>query len=34
MLTDGLKDQEKEDSVKQLDIAEILLQSIELDAAQ
>ncbi|MCB9661700.1 MAG: (Fe-S)-binding protein [Sandaracinaceae bacterium] len=34
MLTDGLKDQEKEDSVKQLDIAEILLASIELDAAQ
>ena len=33
MLTDGLKDQEKEDSVKQLDIAEILLASIELDAA-
>ena len=27
MLTDGLKDQEKEDDVKQLDIAEILAES-------
>jgi Fe-S oxidoreductase len=28
MLTDGLKSQEKEDSIKQLDIAELLLQSV------
>jgi hypothetical protein len=32
MLTDGLKSQEKEDSIKQLDIAELLLQSVGTDA--
>jgi hypothetical protein len=33
MLTDGLKAQEKEDSIKQLDIAEILAKSVGVDAA-
>jgi hypothetical protein len=28
MLTDGLKAQEKEDTIKQLDIAEILAKSV------
>jgi Fe-S oxidoreductase len=32
MLTDGLKAQEKEDSVKQLDIAEILAKSVGVEA--
>ena len=30
MLTDGLKDQDKEDDVRQLDIAELLLESCGL----
>jgi hypothetical protein len=29
MLTDGLKAQEKEDQIKQLDIAELLAHSVE-----
>jgi Fe-S oxidoreductase len=32
MLTDGLKSQEKEDSIKQLDIAEILAKAVGVDA--
>jgi Fe-S oxidoreductase len=32
MLTDGLKSQEKEDSIKQLDIAELLAKSVGVDA--
>jgi hypothetical protein len=32
MLTDGLKAQEKEDEIKQLDIAEILAKSVGVDA--
>ena len=32
MLTDGLKAQEKEESIKQLDIAELLLQSVGSEA--
>jgi len=32
MLTDGLKSQEKEDSIKQLDIAEILAKSVGVEA--
>lgn len=31
MLTDGLKDQEKEEQIKQLDIAELLVQAVDLD---
>ncbi len=30
MLTDGLKSQDKEENIEQLDIAEVLLRSIEL----
>jgi hypothetical protein len=33
MLTDGLKAQEKEDSVQQLDIAELLARSVGVDNA-
>ena len=32
MLTDGLKSQEKEESVRQLDIAEMLVEAVDLDA--
>jgi Fe-S oxidoreductase len=32
MLTDGIKDQEKEDEVQQLDVAELLAQAVVLDA--
>jgi hypothetical protein len=33
MLTDGLKAQEKEDTIKQLDVAEILAKSVGVEAA-
>ena len=33
MLTDGLKSESKEDAVRQLDIAELLLESCDLDGA-
>ena len=34
MLTDGLKNQEKDESVRQLDIAEMLVEAMDLDAAK
>jgi Fe-S oxidoreductase len=34
MLTDGLKDQEKEEEIGQRDIAEILADAIELDEVE
>jgi hypothetical protein len=32
MLTDGLKSQEKDEEIAQLDIAEMLVRAVELDA--
>ena len=34
MLTDGLKDEEKEETIAQRDIAEILADAIELDEVE
>ncbi len=34
MLTDGIKAEEKEDSIKQKDIAELLAESVDLEAAE
>ena len=33
MLTDGLKNEDKEESIAQLDVAEMLAQAVELDDA-
>lgn len=32
MLTDGIKDQEKQDDIRQLDVAELLAEAVELEA--
>jgi hypothetical protein len=32
MLTDGIKDQEKEGEIRQLDVAELLAEAVALDA--